>query len=173
MREALQALAHEKLVEILPGKGAFVIELSLKRLQDIFEVRELIEPKAAEKAALNIPEDDLSMIRNKLLSVSLDGNLDLVYLTELWDEVHNLILHSAGNQIFREVVLEVRAELNIVCPNECREPQTMEKFHQQNLEIVKALKRRNGTEAKQKMQEPILKVRDSLLRRAQEDNQKR
>ncbi|MGF9566532.1 GntR family transcriptional regulator [Neorhizobium sp. JUb45] len=43
VRDALQALAAEKIVEILPGKGARVITLSADELDEIFDLRTLLE----------------------------------------------------------------------------------------------------------------------------------
>lgn len=163
VREALQRLAHERLVRLVPGKGAFVTNVSLRRLRDIFEVRELVEPKAAEKAASDISRDALSVIKNKLLSVRLDEHSNLIYVTEVWEELHKLILSQAGNEIFMEIILNLTAELRAACSTTFKEQQNVRKFHQQHIEICKALSERNSTKAKQKMREHILSVRESLI----------
>ena len=50
VREALQLLAQDGLVVLRPNKGAVVVGMTRKRVQDHFEVRLLLEPAAARKA---------------------------------------------------------------------------------------------------------------------------
>lgn len=51
IREALQRLARERLVEMVPGKGAFVAEIHLPDIIELFQLREALEPLAARLAA--------------------------------------------------------------------------------------------------------------------------
>lgn len=51
IREALQRLSREGLVELVPGKGAFVAEIHLPDIIELFQLREALEPLAARLAA--------------------------------------------------------------------------------------------------------------------------
>jgi len=51
IREALQRLAYEELVVILPRRGAFVSQINVTDLKDIYEVRSTLEGLAARLAA--------------------------------------------------------------------------------------------------------------------------
>lgn len=51
IREALQRLALEKLVDIVPRRGMFVTEIGITDLQRLFEVRQVLESMAARLAA--------------------------------------------------------------------------------------------------------------------------
>lgn len=51
VRSALQALAHDRLVRLEPNRGAFVAKPSPREAREVFEVRELIEPRVAALAA--------------------------------------------------------------------------------------------------------------------------
>lgn len=50
LREALQRLAGNGLITISPQRGAFVTELTTADLTDIYSMRMLLEPKAAEES---------------------------------------------------------------------------------------------------------------------------
>jgi len=50
IRDTLQALAAEKLVTVVPNKGARVIELDRAALREIFELRELLEGDLIDRA---------------------------------------------------------------------------------------------------------------------------
>lgn len=58
VRSALRTLAHEQLVEIQRHRGAYVAKPSPKEAQEVFEARELLEPRTAKTAALNATAKD-------------------------------------------------------------------------------------------------------------------
>ena len=51
VREALQALAAEGFVDILPRRGAVVAQVTQAEAEDLFDVRAALEPLAARLAA--------------------------------------------------------------------------------------------------------------------------
>lgn len=52
LREALRTLADQGLVRIVPGRGAFVAELSVADMREIYEMREALECYAGRLAAI-------------------------------------------------------------------------------------------------------------------------
>ena len=60
VREACNRLQQEGLVTSLPYKGYFVNRISLKEIQDSFELREVLETHAIEQAALRAPADEIN-----------------------------------------------------------------------------------------------------------------
>jgi len=60
VREACNRLQQEGLVTSLPYKGYFVNRISLKDIQDSFELREVLETHAIEQAALRAPTDEIN-----------------------------------------------------------------------------------------------------------------
>lgn len=51
VRDALALLASEKLVEILPNRGAYVIQLTAEELREVFELRIMLEGNCIGVAA--------------------------------------------------------------------------------------------------------------------------
>lgn len=51
VREALQRLTHEGLIEVLPKRGYLVRAMTQADLQDVLELRDLLEPIAAQQVA--------------------------------------------------------------------------------------------------------------------------
>jgi DNA-binding GntR family transcriptional regulator len=64
LREALRMLAAEGLVVLSPRKGARVVELSIKTLTNVFDVRVLLEGLAARRAAQNRSMVDVARLRS-------------------------------------------------------------------------------------------------------------
>jgi DNA-binding GntR family transcriptional regulator len=62
VREALQRLAQEDLVTIVPRKGSFVVPLQLDDLQQVFELRLALECLSARLAAERITEEELRQL---------------------------------------------------------------------------------------------------------------
>lgn len=60
LREAIQRLAHERLVSIAPRKGSWVTDLSISDLQELIGARELVEPAVAASAASRVTPDDIA-----------------------------------------------------------------------------------------------------------------
>ncbi len=84
VREALQLLAEEGLLEFFPHRGARVMPLSIEELEEIYAARIGLEGLAARHAALGITSDDLARLRTalpRLASLSAAGEQDL-YLRE-------------------------------------------------------------------------------------------
>lgn len=63
IREALAMLSHEGFVEVLPRQGYRVTDLTLADIQEIFNLRLLLEPAAAALAAERATADQLQALR--------------------------------------------------------------------------------------------------------------
>src|SRR5215472_924573 len=100
VREALVLLAREGLVEIEPRRGASVRAFDASDLMDLYEVRALIEPHAAARAATRIGTDAIERLYElcglaEARSAS-DGESVAAWLS-LNDEFHGIILAAADS----------------------------------------------------------------------------
>src|SRR5215470_179588 len=78
VREAMLDLVREDLVEIVPNKGFRVTEISESALDEITELRLLIEPTVVAKVTPSIPRADVGEIRElaqKIVDAAAAGNL--------------------------------------------------------------------------------------------------
>jgi len=66
LREALNRLASEGLVEMAPRKGAHIVELTDRDLEELFEAREVIETTFFVRAARNMTLQDFERIKTGL-----------------------------------------------------------------------------------------------------------
>lgn len=63
VRAGLQELAHARLVAIRPNRGARVAQPSPQEAREVFEARELIEPRTAREAARKATPEDIARLR--------------------------------------------------------------------------------------------------------------
>lgn len=108
VREALSRLAAEGLVRMVPFKGMFVAEISVKELDEIIEVRTQLEVLAVQKAVPNIPAAEIDkairevdILRKKASGGKGSGLNVLVRMNEI---VHGIILRHADNQILQNLI---------------------------------------------------------------------
>ena len=104
VREALKRLEHERLVVAYPRRGTFATEVNITDLTHISEVRRLLEPVAAARAALRATREEranLTELAAHLETVGTAGEaadtlmrLDLRVHRALYAATHNPFLED-------------------------------------------------------------------------------
>jgi DNA-binding GntR family transcriptional regulator len=113
IREALQRLACEGLVVLRPRRGAFVASLSITDLQQIFEMRLVIEGQAAALAAVRATEADLAAMAVTLLPLEqAPSEADLQTTMNIDRAFHRALARAAHNK-FLEYTLGRMYNLNL------------------------------------------------------------
>lgn len=69
LREALKVLAHEGLVRLVPGRGAFVIELSNAEIESLFPVLGLLQSRCAGEAVRHQEPEDIVALDDLLARI--------------------------------------------------------------------------------------------------------
>ena len=69
LREALKVLAHEGLVRLVPGRGAFVIELSSAEIESLFPVLGLLQSRCAGEAVRHQEPEDIVALDDLLARI--------------------------------------------------------------------------------------------------------
>ena len=113
IREALQRLACEGLVVLRPRRGAFVASLSITDLQQIFELRRILEGYAAVLAAERATEADLTAMEATLTKLhEADRRGDAQAYIEVDRAFHRALARGAHNR-FLEYILTRMYHLNL------------------------------------------------------------
>ncbi|MBQ0824672.1 GntR family transcriptional regulator [Microvirga terrae] len=72
IREALMQLEAEGLVKIHPHRGAIVSELSTEEVEELFELRALLEPRLLGASANRLTQDDYKTLKQILQEYSAE-----------------------------------------------------------------------------------------------------
>lgn len=99
VREAIRKLELEGLVIMLPRKGAFIADLSVKDLTEVLEIRASLEGLAAGLAATRINEaeiEELEVIALKFHKAVENDNIDEIILRDI--EFHDLLFKASRNE---------------------------------------------------------------------------
>lgn len=105
IREALLMLEQEGLVETLPYRGTFVADVSKKDVEEIYQVREVLEPLAVRLATPVIPDEELKEMQSLFASVGNDverGDFEHYFQSDT--QFHDLIMRYCGNEVLQQVL---------------------------------------------------------------------
>lgn len=99
VKEALNRLAAEGLLEALPRRGFQVRRQSIKEVQDIFECRIMLETFAAAKAIDNFPNHPKLQeeMRQSMETLKSTDPHDYVSITELEQVFHGALIRLSEN----------------------------------------------------------------------------
>lgn len=100
IREAIRLLELEGLVETIPNKGAIVVGISPKDVEDIYAIRMLVEGLAARWATERmtpLDKKELQKINDLMEFYSQKGDIDEV--SELDNKFHQIIFEASGSKI--------------------------------------------------------------------------
>ena len=98
IREALQRLALEKLVTIIPRRGMFVAEIGLTDLQRIVELRQPLESLAAQLAAQRGSDAHWAEMEEILSHFPSEGKVSNVDWIEIDEKLHQIIYAASDNK---------------------------------------------------------------------------
>lgn len=108
LREAIQRLAHERLINIAPRKGSWVSDLSISDLQDLIAARELVEPPVAAQATAKIVPEEIAELRG-LVDRASEAIIAGDFLAAIQADrtFHQRLAQIAGNTYLARVVDEI------------------------------------------------------------------
>ena len=105
IREALVQLESEGIVKILPHRGAIVVELSAKEIEELYHMRALLEPFLFERSAPLLTAADYKNL-NKILSRYIESinKQESARWNELNAEFHMMLYnHADSPRVMRTV----------------------------------------------------------------------
>jgi DNA-binding GntR family transcriptional regulator len=98
IREVLARLAHERVVDLFPQRGAFVAKPTVEQASDVFEARRLIEPGIVRRLVARRDADKLKALREHLRQETEARRVgDKRAIVRLSGEFHLLLAELAGN----------------------------------------------------------------------------
>jgi DNA-binding GntR family transcriptional regulator len=113
-REALGTLAKEGLIEIRPYRGFFVRSFTRKEVDDLYELRKVLECFAVELAVPNMSDRHIANFRQILDSAINALELDDMAAYGLRDrEFHETIAELSGNAALIETLSRLALQIQV------------------------------------------------------------
>jgi len=98
VRAAIARLEREELLKRIPNWGVIVPPVELKDVHDVFELREILEVKALEKAFARVDREQLARFRNSFERMLRDPEVEMADAIRADEEFHMYIAQTGGNR---------------------------------------------------------------------------
>jgi DNA-binding GntR family transcriptional regulator len=145
LREALKVLSVERLVRLLPNRGAIVVLITRKEVDDLIAVLGLLEAFAGEQACARIGDREIADIRamhdRMVEHFRRDEKLPYVQLNRA---IHEAIIKAAGNETLIEVHHMLYARLSSVLSAAHKPPPRWNDAVDDHERIMSALEAKDG-----------------------------
>lgn len=165
---ALQRLANEGLVEIIPQRGTFVTELTARDVTELFDIRLLIELHAAEhvlttgKAAQFLEGIKQPMARMKEAMVNDDyGDYETFIANDR--DLHLTLVKCLGNQRLTRIYSDLNVHLQIARAHYMNTVEKARQAYMEHEQIVKAFRSGKADKVRQALRRHIETVKERIL----------
>ena len=144
IRNALKVLETKGLIQIIPYKGAIVSDLQEDEIEEIFEVRTVIEALAARKASLNIQKKDFVFLERLVKQFEESAKHDdFDAMIQSNDQFHDYILELCQNRTLQQMIKQLQARCHVMRWHAWSSKEAIERIQQEHWEFIKGLKNRD------------------------------
>lgn len=163
VREALRQLEEEGLINSIPYRGTFVIEITPEYVKDLFEIRQVIEIFAVQCAIDRAQTDDLEKLRatvNEMQQAITVSDLDRS--SELDLQFHSLIYQSAHHDLLLPMWKSIEAGVRLCLAHGHRIDAERRAYIGTHLEILAAIEAKDKDRASQLLKNHIRDAGDAI-----------
>ena len=177
VREAIQALAFSGYLEVIQGKGTYILEIATKydeivnffsgfsnySLDYLMEARIMLEGEFARLAALNAKQEEVEVMEKIFNEICNSKDINTFFVKDL--EFH-LTIAKATHNPFMYGLMKIIGEMLYKETQRIigRSRYTKENTIENTRNLVQAIKQRDAEKAKELMGEHIRDVKVSLIR---------
>lgn len=167
IKEAINRLAQEGLVQIHSRRATFVSTLEPKSIQELFDIRLMIELWTAEQALRHPGSLNMKTIKELMGEAGSlfhpDGNFDYAVFTHCDSEFHLAIVDAAQNSRLSELYRSLHPHIQIMRIHWGRARERAFKSHEEHRGILEALQQGNLRQTVDALTTHILNTRDYTL----------
>ena len=166
VREALRMLELENLVELVPRKGAQVLDMSEKDIVNILEVRSALEGLATSVACKKMSKEDLQQLKN--MEVDFEKAVaenDVEHFVDIDEDFHDLIFAATENDKLINIFRNLRIQLYRYRMAQAKNNETsMSTIVAHHRSIIRAIENHDAEEGASIAQGHIKYQTESILR---------
>ncbi|NSY99642.1 GntR family transcriptional regulator [Agrobacterium tumefaciens] len=156
IREALQALARDGMIDIVPTRGTFVHEPNFDEVREIYEVRVALEGMAAFLVAQRGVGEDLNRIGDELKALKEARAPDREAVRKKGWEFHDQLMIATGNAQLRQLYTQISRKFSLILRQgrKYSDERVLETLDE-HIEMFDVLKSGDAVRAQTMMQEHI------------------
>jgi DNA-binding GntR family transcriptional regulator len=161
VREAIKRIEAEGLA-VQEGRFLKVRILSAAEVEEIFYLRRVLERQCARNS-VGIDAAMLDGLERRVLDLQRDGPGEEEEQRQVDDDFHYALARAAGNQMMIRTIGDLRRRTCMF--DHAQVPERFGKSCQEHLDIILALRNKDGERAATLMDEHIAHARDAILGR--------
>jgi DNA-binding GntR family transcriptional regulator len=167
VREALQQLSQEGLVQVIPGRAVTIASRSIRDVLNVVHVRLLLEPEMMRLVSDTISSSQLDTLWQALIRMETAlRTADQLEWSEADTIYHETLSEACPNLLLGEIVVQMRNRVHHLANVDSQtNPARLEACTAEHREIVEAIASKNGPAAAEAMREHINKLQRSLFNR--------
>jgi DNA-binding GntR family transcriptional regulator len=169
LREALQVLENEGIVESSHGRGKFVMSLSERAIEEIYSIRSILEQEAIRLAVDNIDDQGiahLQTILTALFDAAKANDINLVISTDF--EFHQKIWEIADNQLLERLLHSISQQARIYLAIQVKLYDDLVNGISDHEQILENIRNRDGEKAAVLIKEHMTYAREAVIEYAHE-----
>lgn len=173
VREAIRKLELEGLVVMLPRKGAFVADLSVKDLTEVLEIRAALEGLAAGLASVRIDQEELEELEIKAIKFNKaveNDDIEAIILTDF--EFHDAMFRASRNERLIQLNNNLREQVQRFREIYHKKVNKSKQTSKEHYEIVEAISNRDIDKAERLARKHIENAEKSILKVMEEKRSK-
>lgn len=144
LREAMRKLEMEGFIVMIPRKGTYVADISLKDITEIYEVRISLDMLAASLAAERISDEELEeMNRQLLLTASLSVETEMAEIVAADSVFHDVLYRAARNERLLGIISNLREQITNIRGRSMAQPGRMKDTLTEHRNLLDAIASRD------------------------------
>lgn len=158
IRKVLQQLARERLVDIVPNRGATVAKPTAEEAREVFEARRVVERILVESVIARAVDTDfaelISTAKSEQAAFETGNRQERVKLS---GDFHRQLARLGGNKVLGDFLNELVSRTSLIIAL-YESPGAVPCSHSEHLEIADAMMRRDVARAVQYMEHHLLHI---------------
>jgi len=144
VREAIRKLELEGYVIMLPRRGTYVANLSIKDINEVFEIRTALDVLATGLAAERITEEELEQLERLLVQIGeyIEQN-DMEKIVEIDTQFHDILYRASRNDRLVGIINNLREQLTRFRSISMSYPGRLKKTLEEHSRMVEAIAQRD------------------------------
>ena len=144
VREAIRKLEMEGFVVMIPRRGTYVSNMSIKDINDVYEIRISLDTLAAGLAAERISDEELEELQRLLVKVghAIEEN-DMAKVVEADIEFHDVLYRASRNERLRNIINNLREQITVIRGVSMRYPGRLKDTQEEHRRLVESIAARN------------------------------
>lgn len=165
VRESIRKLELEGFVVMVPRRGTYVADLSIKDINEVYEIRTVLDVLAAGLAAERITEEELEELERLLVQIGefVDQN-NVEKLIEFDSQFHDVLYRASRNDRLVGIINNLREQFTRFRSISMKYPGRMQNTVAEHTRLVEAIAQRNPDLAQQIAREHMENSEQTLMK---------